>query len=320
VGVTPPLAGFAAEVGPTGAIRVAGGRTQWDVGGPAPPGVREVAAPAGVVAHEPAEMVVRVRAGTTLDELRAAVRGSGQEVALEADDPARATVGGILAVGRGGYRRLGWGPVRDAVLEVTAVTAGGLEIRAGAPLVKNVTGFDLCRLLVGSLGTLALLGEVVLRCRPRAELESWWVGEDADPFELAAALYRPLSVLWDGTRTWVGLAGYAADVTAQGAAVLGRRFQPVEGPPPRPGPERRSRPPRTLRDVPAEAGCAGPGCGWLAEVGVGLVHCTPAVAARLAPPPPVDPAVRRLHQALKARFDPHGRLNPGRSALAGVGP
>jgi glycolate oxidase FAD binding subunit len=288
------------------------------VGGPAPAGIREVAAPAGVVAHEPAEMVVRVGAGTTLEELRAAVRSGGQDVTLEADDPARATIGGILAVGRSGFRRLGSGPVRDAVLEVTAVTSAGELIRAGAPLVKNVTGFDLCRLFVGSLGTLALLGEVVLRCLPRPEVESWWVGEEADPFTVAAALYRPLSVLWDGARTWVGLAGFAVDVRAQAGAVLGSRFRPAEGPPTRPGPERRSRPPRTLRDVPVEAGTAGGDGGWLAEVGVGVVHCTPEVAARLGTRRAPSPGVAGLHEALKSRFDPDGRLNPGRSVLAEV--
>jgi glycolate oxidase FAD binding subunit len=317
--VTAALDAFAVEVGPHGPVRVAGGRTQWQVGGVAPPGVREVAAPAGVVAHEPAEMVVRVRAGTTLEDLRATVRAGGQDVVLEADDPARATVGGILAVGHSGFGRLGRGPVRDALLEVTAVTAGGTLIRSGAPLVKNVTGFDLGRLLVGSLGTLALLGEVVLRCLPRPELESWWVAEGVDPFAIAADLYRPLAVLWDGIRTWVGLAGFAADVTAQAEAVLGRRFEPAEGPPPRPGHERRSRAPITLRRLPQEAGPAGAGRGWLAEIGVGLVHCTPEVAARLPSRPGPDPTVRRLHEALKARFDPGGRLNPGRSVLAGAG-
>jgi glycolate oxidase FAD binding subunit len=313
------LDAFAAEVGRDGPVRVAGGRTQWDVGGAPPPGVREVYAPAGVVSHEPAEMVVRVRAGTTLEELRAEVGAGGQDVALESDDPARATVGGILAVGRSGCRRLGLGPVRDTVLEVTAVTARGDLIRAGAPLVKNVTGFDLCRLLVGSLGTLALLGEVVLRCRPRPEVESWWVGESFDPFGLAATLYRPLSVLWDGVRTWVGLSGYAVDVSAQAAGVLGPQFEPVAGPPARPGPGRRSRPPATLRRLPAESGTAGQGSGWLAEVGVGVVHCTPEVAARLGPTAAVAPAVAALHRGLKERFDPDGRLNPGRSVLAEVG-
>src|SRR5262249_256621 len=151
-----------------------------------------------------------------------------------------------------------------------------------------------------------------------AEAESWWIGEPADPFAVAAALYRPLSVLWDGTRTWVGLAGYAADLRSQAEVVLGGSFQPVAGPPARPGPERRSRPPASLRQVPAEAGTAGAGSGWLAELGVGLVHCTPEVAARLAPRPRLAPAVVGLHRALKARFDPDGRLNPGRSVLAEV--
>ena len=304
---------FAAEVGAAGPVRVAGGRTQWDVGGSAPPGIREVVAPTGVVAHEPAEMVVRVRAGTTLEELRAAVGAGGQDVSLEADDPARATVGGILAVGQSGCRRLGLGPVRDAVLEVTAVSAGGEVIRAGAPLVKNVTGFDLCRLLVGSLGTLALLGEVVLRCRPRTEVEGWWMGEEADPFALAAALYRPIAVLWDGERTWVGLSGYAADVSGQAETVLGPSFVPVPGPPPRPGPARASRPPGTLRTLPTEAGSAR---GWLAEIGVGVVHCSAEVGTRLHRVPAPAPAVVGLHRELKSRFDPDGRLNPGRSVLA----
>jgi glycolate dehydrogenase FAD-binding subunit len=313
--VTSPLDAFAAEVGPHDPVSCVGGRTQWHVGGGLAAGTREVSAPAGVVAHEPAEMIVRVRAATTLQELQSELAAGGQAVALEADDPERATVGGILAVGRSGYRRLGLGPVRDAVLEVTAVSASGELIRSGAPLVKNVTGYDLCRLFVGSLGTLALMAEVVLRCKPRPEVESWWVGETADVFGVFAALYRPLAVLWDGARTWVGLAGYAVDVEDQARAVLGSGFAPAEGPPVAPGPRRRSFSPGALRTLPDRAGTEG---GWLAEVGVGLVHCTPGVADRLGPPQPAPPAVVRLHDAVKQRFDPHGRLNPGRSPLGAV--
>lgn len=299
---------FAAEIGAAGPVAAAGGKTQWDVGGRPSGGVREVQAPTGVVAHEPAEMIVRVSAGTPIAELQAAVGAAAQTVWLDADRPEEATVGGVLAVGRSGVRRLGRGPMRDAVLEVTAVDAKGRVIRSGAPLVKNVTGYDLPRLLVGSLGTLALIAEVVLRCRPAPEVEFWWVAEGADPFAQADKLYRPLSVLWDGSRTWVGLAGYAVDVRDQAITVLGPDFRPCDGPPPRPPGRRCSLGPAALRSLPDLAE------GWLAEVGVGLVHLAPGSDALPSAPP--KPGLAGLHQALKDRFDPSGRLNPGRSVLA----
>ena len=308
---------FASAVGDpeSGPVTCVGGRTQWDLGGRLADGVREVSAPAGVVAHEPGEMIVRVRAGTTLAELGAATEVGGQFVALEADDPDRATVGGVLACGRSGRRRLGRGPVRDTVLEVTAVTAAGNVVRAGAPLVKNVTGFDLCRLLVGSYGTLAFMAEVVLRCQPRPEMERWWCDRSGatDPFALQAALYRPLAVLWDGTSTWVGLAGHRADVEDQSAALLSG-FEPVEGPPPVPS-VRRSLAPGALRSLPQLA----PSGGWVAEVGVGIVHCG-ADAAAAVPVSPAGRGVVELHRRIKERFDPTGRLNPGRSPLSAAVP
>jgi len=320
------LEAFADLVGASGAVAVEGGRTQWSLGGPADPDARLVRAPSGVVSHEPEEMIVRVRAGTPLEELRAATAEAGQFAALEASEPALATVGGVLACGRSGVRRLGWGPVRDAVLEVTAVDAGGSLIRAGAPLVKNVTGFDLCRLLVGSLGTLALIAEVVLRCKPLPEVERWWRAEGADPFGVAATLYRPLSVLWDGRCTWVGLAGYGADVDDQERRLLRPSgFEEVAGPPPLPGGGRWSYPPAALAGLPGAAG--GP---WLAEIGVGVVHTAagdppfdpashvrPAAAAPSAfqPGPAHQPALAAIHRRLKEAFDPAGRLNPWRSPL-----
>ena len=311
---------FAAEVGPAeaGSVTCAGGRTHWWIGGVGDEGTREVRAPTGVVAHEPGEMIVRVRAGTPVADLAAATAAAGQLVALEADQPERATVGGVLACGRSGFRRLGWGPVRDTVLEVTMVTAGGELVRAGAPLVKNVTGYDLSRLFVGSIGTLGILAEVVLRCQPRPAAERWWrsdPGAAVDPFHVLAALYRPLAVLWDGTSVWVGLSGAEVDVQDQARAVLGG-FEATAGPPPLPGPGRRSRPPGTLAGLPAEAGPTG----WIAEIGVGVVHCEAAVADAL-PEVRAAPGVVALHDRIKAAFDPTGRLNPGRSplgALAGV--
>jgi glycolate oxidase FAD binding subunit len=313
VGLTSALADFASEVGSEDPVCCVGGRTQWDVGGSVDSAAREVVAPSGVMAHEPAEMIVRVRAGTRLAELREVLAEGGQRVALEG--PPEATVGGIVSVGRSGVRRLGWGPVRDAVLEVTAVNWRGELIRSGAPLVKNVTGFDLCRLLTGSLGTLGVLAEVVLRCVPLPEVERWYVAEDADPFGLYARLYRPLSILWDGQRTWVGLTGVEVDVEEQRRGVLGEKFSEVEGPPDASGLGRRSLAPASLRSLSSSLGFSGK---WLAEVGVGIVHCDPAVADRLGPVGAASPALVDLHRRIKEKFDPVGRLNPGRRVLTGA--
>src|SRR5580693_728799 len=91
------LVEFAALVGREGPVCVAGGRTQWEVGGWPAAGTREVAAPAGVVSHQPAEMIVRVRAGTTVAALNSVLAEGGQMVPLDPLDPIRTTVGGVLA-------------------------------------------------------------------------------------------------------------------------------------------------------------------------------------------------------------------------------
>lgn len=303
------LVRFAGEIGPDGPVCVAGARTQWDVGGLPAPGTREVAAPVGLVKHEPAEMIVRALAGTSVAELQDAVAAGGQMVILDAPDDS-STIGGILAVGHSGYSRLRYGPVRDALLEARFVNSGGRLVRAGAPLVKNVTGFDLCRLLVGSLGTLGLLGEVVLRCLPLPESRRWWVAEEADPFCMLSSLYRPSAILWDGQRTWVGLEGYGADLDWQEAHSLAG-FSEVEGPPVPPR-WRRSLEPLELRRLPAVVGSSG---AWLAEIGVGTVHLDDRAGAALGPPRPPRPDVEALNRAVKERFDPTGRLNPGRDPL-----
>lgn len=290
------IADFAAEVGSEGPVAVEGSRTEWSVGGEPAPGTRLVRAPGGVVDHQPGEMIVRVRAGTPVAELEAAVAERGQTAALDPADP-RATVGGTLAVGRSGIRRLGWGPVRDSVLEITYVSAEGGVVKAGAPVVKNVTGFDLVRLMVGSLGTLGLLAEVVLRLRPRPQATLWLTAGGVDPFRVRASILRPSSLLWDGERSWVLLEGAASDVAAERLA-LGSDWQETDGPPPIPSVGRESVDPAGLASLEGS---------FVAEVGVGIVH-RPHPGPRSAP----SPAVSRLGSAVKARFDPTGRLNPGR--------
>ncbi len=297
-----PLHDFAAEVGTRDPVVAVGGRTQWTVGGDPDPSAREVQAPSGVVRHEPAEMIVRVRAGTSVAELDAALAEGGQTVALDPVDPRDATVGGVLAVGHSGPRRLGWGAVRDTLLEARFVSAEGRLIRAGGPVVKNVTGFDLCRLLVGSLGTIGLLAEVVLRVRPRPPVSIWLRGAVEDPDRLQRHLFRPSSVLWDGADCWVLLEGHPADVDAEIAAI-GQGFEPVPQPPPLPKAGRWSVSPSVVREVVTTLE---PDT-FVAEIGVGVVHAETAPALRH-----VEPATAAIQRRIKTHFDPTGRLNPGR--------
>lgn len=286
---------FAAEVGTSDPVTVVGGGTQWDVGGPPAAGVREVRAPAGVAWVRPDEMTACCGAGTSVADLDAALGEHGQWVALPAWNGA--TVGGVLAVGHSGLRRLGYGPARDTVLQVRYVSAEGKVITAGGPTVKNVSGYDLCRLLVGSLGTLGLLGEVLVRTRPRPAVSQWLAGS-ADPFALRRKLHAPVSLLWDGNTTWVLLEGNAGDVEAQ-AALSG--LDPVDGPPALP-PHRWS--------VPPEAFSALRGT-FVAEVGVGVVHHADPQPRRV-----IEPGIVELNRRLKLEFDPTSRLNPGRDPLA----
>jgi glycolate oxidase FAD binding subunit len=278
-----------------GAVTVAGSSTRE--GGV--PGVRCVTAPSGVDAFQPDEMVLSCGAGTPVAEVQAVAAEHGQYVNV----PAGGTIGGALAMGHSDLLRLGRGPVRDVVLQARYVSAAGERVTAGGPTVKNVTGFDLCRLLVGSRGTLGVLGDVIVRTRPLPGVVRWFTAPDgADPVALAAVLYRPAAVLWNGVSTWVCLQGHAADVSAEAAA---HRLVEAEGPPALPTGGRWSLPPREI----AALDHAVP---FVAEIGVGIVHHTMA-----APPRPVDEGVGVLTERVKREFDPTGRLSPGRSVLVG---
>lgn len=311
----PVLRDFADLVGRDDPVCAVGGRTQWSLGGLPTPGTREVVAPQGVVAHEPAEMVVRVRAATTVSQLSSVLAQSGQMVPLDAERPEQATIGGVLAAGLSGRRRLRYGPVRDTLLEAHFVSAAGRLVKAGGPVVKNVSGYDLCRLLVGSLGTLGILAEVVLRCQPVPARSQWYRVPDADPFDLAARLYRASAILWDGEVTSVLLEGDPGDVADQARSVLGSGATEADGPPDRRPSRRLSLGAGQIRRL-GRAEAAG---AWLAEVGVGTVHADEpervASALGIDWPPRPAPGVAELNLAVKARFDPGSRLNPGRSVL-----
>ncbi|MDE0494214.1 MAG: FAD-binding protein [Acidimicrobiaceae bacterium] len=300
------LRGFAAEVGSDGPVCVRGGGTRWSLGGEPAPGTREVAAPAGIVAFEPAEMTARVRAGTPVTELHEELAAAGQRTALP--ERAGGTVGGALMAGESSVARLGLGLVRDALLQVRYVCADGRIASGGAGTVKNVSGFDLCRLLVGSLGTLGLVGEALVRTVPVGEVERWVRLPGADPGAVRSCL-TAASVLWDGIDVWAFLSGYGVDVDEDLSRLAGLAAEPptdVDGPPDLP-PHRWSCTPEQTASFRAGNGAGGR---FVAEIGVGVVHASEPQPAR-----PVDPGVAELNRRFKERFDPTGRLNPGRDPL-----
>ncbi|MFO7591419.1 MAG: FAD-binding protein [Acidimicrobiia bacterium] len=322
--------GGATVVDPTGS------GTHREVGGPPPTGGLAVRAPSGVLSYDPADLTVTVAAGTTVGELDATLAPHGQECALDPFDDV-ATIGGTIAVGLSGLRRLRVGPIRDQVLEVRFVTADGRIVRGGGPTVKNVTGYDLPRLLVGSFGTLGVLTRLVLRCRPRPPHAQWFRSGDAPSVALERCL-RPSSVLWDGAATRVLLEGHVDDLEAEGA----RAGLEPDGPPEVPAGPHRGRisvRPGVVMTVGRRL-AALDRVAWLADAGVGTIHVAAADPLALGecravahdaggwmlreagapgldgfgqPLPNLDLA-GRVHRA----FDPTGKLAPGRLPLPQV--
>jgi glycolate oxidase FAD binding subunit len=316
------------------AVDPVGSRTHREVGGPPPQAATEVRAPSGVVSYEPGDMTICVGAGTTVEELAVALAAEGQECALDPRDSA-ATVGGTIAAGLSGLRRPRVGPLRDQVLEVRFVTGDGRLVRGGGPTVKNVTGYDLPRLLVGSLGTLGVLTRVILRCRPIPRLQ-WWGTTAALPAETAARCPRPSCVLWDGTTTAVLLEGHPDDVRAMARAAALDEAAPV-GLPDGTHRGRVSVPAGAVQDLVGALGRED-GVRMLGETCTGTVHVASdsmegLAAARVAAAgfggwllreagaPALDGFGVPLPNAsltarIKAAFDPGAKLAPGRLPFA----
>jgi glycolate oxidase FAD binding subunit len=296
------MVAFAAEVGPAAPVTVEGARTRWHLGGELQPGTCVVKAPVGILEHRPEEMTVRARAGTTVDELHAELAARGQRTALARRG---GTIGGALAVGENDLSVLGRGRLRDCLLQVRYVSAEGAVVKGGGATVKNVSGFDLPRLMVGSLGTLGLIGEVILRTNPVPPVSLWAQSFGTDPFAVLGTMARPSALLWDGACTWVELEGHQADVQAQQQALaeIGQ-WADAAGPPELP-PHRWSLPPSELHHLERYGLGA-----FVASVGVGTVFASTA-----QPDEAPSAATVALTGRVKHQFDPTGRLNPGRSVL-----
>jgi glycolate oxidase FAD binding subunit len=330
-------AALGAEVRDAHTVVAVGTGTHAEIGGPVH-GAHEVRAPAGIVALEPADMTVTVRAGTTCTDLTAALAEHGQECGLDPRDPS-ATVGGTLAAGLSGLRRLGVGPLRDTVLEVVLVLADGRVVRGGGPTVKNVTGYDVPRLLVGSLGTLGVLAQVTLRTRPRPRASAWYASDRA-PAALGDGLFAPMAILSGpgGSRVW--LQGHPDDL-AREVAASGLVEAPAVTAPSGAHRGRISVPPGTIGPL-SDALRALPGTTWLAEHGVGTVHVATqdpdllAVAREIADhhggwllreagapdldPFGVEPPAAALQRRIRTALDPTGKLAPGRVPATEPGP
>lgn len=126
----------------------------------------------GVAEFSPDDMVVTARAGSSLADLQSALRDKGQFLPIDAPFPDRATLGGIVATNSQGLWRPGFGIPRDRLLGVRVVMADGSAIKGGGKVVKNVAGYDLCKLFAGSWGTLGLITEVTFKTNPLPEARS----------------------------------------------------------------------------------------------------------------------------------------------------
>jgi glycolate oxidase FAD binding subunit len=148
-----------------------GGQTQLSVGNsPIKQGMAVDLRGLDAVMDFPArDMTITVQAGITVSRLQALLGPENLRLPIDVPDADRATLGGSIAANVSGPRRYGYGTLRDYVIGISAVNDAGREFKAGGRVVKNVAGYDLCKLLVGSLGTLGIITQVTLKLRPRAE-------------------------------------------------------------------------------------------------------------------------------------------------------
>lgn len=191
----------------------AGGRT-----GPLPPDgpfeVLSLEALAGVEEHEPGDLTFTARPGTTLEGLDEVLAPHGQWLPVDPPGAPGRTLGGVVATGLGGSLHAGYGAVRDQVLGLSLVTGDGRLLRLGGRVMKNVAGFDLVRLAVGSRGALGVVVSVSMRVFPRPRATRVLVLDGPDEVVLAAALAVATAPVVPAGATVVGAPGGARLVVA----------------------------------------------------------------------------------------------------------
>jgi glycolate oxidase FAD binding subunit len=323
-------------------LRLRGGGTK-DFYGNEPRGeVLDTRAYAGIVSYEPTELVLTARCGTPLSEVERILEENGQCLPFEPPHfGAGATFGGCIAAGLSGPRRASAGALRDFVLGARIVDGRGRALGFGGQVMKNVAGYDVSRLLAGTLGTLGLIAEASLKVLPRPAAERSLRLEmpqerALEAMQRWAAQPLPISATaWHDGELLVRLSGSAPAVAAAAGKIGGEPLEqapwaaireqthpffaasplwrvaltPVAPPLPLPG---------------AQLLEWGGALRWLAGAGPGEAvreaaqraggHATLFRAREKSGGAfaPLAPAAMRLHRGLKAVFDPAGILNPGR--------
>ena len=328
-------------------LRIRGGGTK-DFYGNEPRGdALETRGHAGIVAYEPTELVITARSGTLLCDLEQILRAQGQFLPFEPPSfgPA-ATLGGCVAAGLSGPRRASAGAVRDFILGARILDGRGCDLSFGGQVMKNVAGYDLARVLAGSLGTLGLILEVSLKVLPRPLSERTLRFElpEAKALEALnrwAALPLPVSAsAWGDGDLAVRLSGAGSAIDAAAVKLGGAEFGTTGAEGFWAGIREQTDPffggdaPLWRLSVPSNAPLIELPGTQLIEWGgalrwwkTGAQAATVRAAAsragghatlfRAKEKPvgafaPLSPVLARLHRELKSVFDPAGILNPGR--------
>ncbi|MGF6330052.1 FAD/FMN-containing dehydrogenase [Pseudomonas sp. BS3782 TE3695] len=321
-------------------LRIQGGNTKAFLGREVAGEILDTRVHRGIVSYDPTELVISVRAGTPLSELFAALDAQGQMLPCEPPSFGEgATVGGMIATGLSGPRRPWSGSVRDFVLGTRVISGLGTHLRFGGEVMKNVAGYDLSRLMVGSYGCLGVLTEVSLKVLPKPR-QCLSISLDIDCARaldnLAQWGQQPLPIsaaCHDGQRLYLRLEGGEGSVTAA--------HQRLGGDPLDSGywsdlneqrldffneglPLWRLSLPNNLGplDLPGEQLIDWGGAQrWLKSAADNIQsralelggHATCfSHGVSETPFQPLAPALLRYHRQLKAQLDPQGLFNPGR--------
>jgi glycolate oxidase FAD binding subunit len=218
------------EVVGAGTKRAIGRAAQWDA-------TLDLSALSGITLYEPEELVLSARAGTPLSQINALVAEKSQQLAFEPMDygpllggEGGGTIGGAIAANLSGPRRVKAGAARDHFLGFSAVSGRGETFKSGGRVVKNVTGYDLCKLMAGSWGTLAAMTDVTIKTLPRAETEQSIavLGLDAATAgKVMAAAIGSFADVSAAAHLPARVAGAIAEAASAGTAITALRLEGV---------------------------------------------------------------------------------------------